>query len=130
MSRRDTSIDLARGLAIGAIVVGHVNRGLISSGLGATWSPDLDRVLYLFHLTVFAWLAGVFLRPVLVRRGTRAMLVDRMATFLWLYVLWHVLQVSVKLATASLVNSPGSPRDLVTLWIPRASSGSCPGWSR
>lgn len=112
------SIDVARGLAIVAIVVGHVNRGLITAGLGATWSVDLDRGLYLVHLSVFAWLSGLYLRPGVERRGARSLLVDRTAMFLWLYALWHVLQVSVKLATASLVNTPGSPSDLLRLWIP------------
>lgn len=115
---RDQSIDIARGLAIVAIVLGHVNRGLIAAGLGADWSYDLDRVLYLFHLSVFAWLAGLYLRPGLARRGVRGFLVDRSALFLWLYVLWHVLQVTVKLATSALVNSPGTPSDLIRLWIP------------
>ena len=115
---RDRSIDLARGLAIVAIVVGHVNRGLISSGLGFDWAPDLDRLLYLFHLSVFAYLSGIFLAPGLSRHGTRDFLTQRTTLFLWLYVVWQVLQVGVKLVTSSLVNTPVSWRNLLSFWIP------------
>lgn len=115
---RERSVDIARGLAIVAIVLGHVNRGLMASDLGVTWGPDLDRVLYLFHLSAFAYLSGLFLQHGLARRGRRLFLTQRVTLFLWLYVVWHLLQVAVKIVTASLVNSPASWSDLVRLWIP------------
>lgn len=115
---RDRSVDFARGLAIVMIVLGHVNRGLMASGLGAPWAPDLDRVLYLFHISAFAYLSGLYLQQGLERKGMRPFLVERTALFLWLYVLWHVLQVGVKIVTAPLVNSPASWSDLVRFWIP------------
>ena len=33
-TRRDTTIDVAKGLAIIAIVFGHIHRGMWASGLG------------------------------------------------------------------------------------------------
>jgi fucose 4-O-acetylase-like acetyltransferase len=116
---RDRSVDVAKGIAIVAIVVGHVNRGLAAGGLGADWSDELDRILYLVHLPVFAYLSGLFLQRGVDRDGVGSFILRRTALFLWLYVVWHVLQVLVKVATASLVNAPATWVDVVRLWIPQ-----------
>ena len=60
---RDRSVDAARGIAIVAIVLGHVERGLASAGvLALHQAATLDRLLYLFHLSTFAYLSGLFVR--------------------------------------------------------------------
>ena len=61
-TERDRAIDVAKGIAIVAIVVGHANRGLSSAGMAIPHVETLDRVLYLCHLTVFAFLSGLFIR--------------------------------------------------------------------
>jgi fucose 4-O-acetylase-like acetyltransferase len=60
---RDPTVDIAKGIAIIAIVLGQVLRGLSSAGIldAKTVQYQLvDRSLYMFHLSVFALLAGLF----------------------------------------------------------------------
>ena len=118
---RDQSIDIARGIAILAIVLGHVLRGLASAGVV---DPDSDGVqltdamLYTFHLSVFAFVAGLFVQRAIVRDGALSYVVNRDALFIYLYVLWSLLQGGVKLVTGALVNSPTSVADILQLWRP------------
>ena len=120
-ARRDLTIDLAKGIAIVAIVLGHVLRGLSSSGIvdgSSTTFITTDRLLYTFHLSVFAFLAALFIRRAVDRDGVWGYLRSRDALFIYLYVLWSVLQGAVKLLTGALVNSPTSVADVLRLWIP------------
>ncbi|MDH2442918.1 acyltransferase [Amnibacterium sp. CER49] len=111
LRRRNPAIDIARGIAIIAIVLGHVDRGLASAhlldGTSATFG-DWDRFLYLFHVAVFAFLAGVFVRSAAARQGRWRYLVSRDGLFLYLYVLWSFIEGLTKVATAKLVNTPTS----------------------
>lgn len=120
---RDRSIDVAKGLAIVAIVLGHVIRGLGRAGL---WDPNStdyilwDRALYLFHLSTFALLAGLFVASGVRKRGAGGYLRERTATFLYLYVLWTILQEGMlKGVLASLVNNPVSWGEVFALWRPQ-----------
>lgn len=119
--RRDPTVDIARGIAIVAIVVGHVLRGLAPSGIvdgGSSTFETVDRVLYLVHVPVFAFLAGLFVGKSADQTGAARYLLGRLALFLYLYLLWQTLQVSVKIATGALVNTRPVPSDLWTLWKP------------
>ncbi|NYF12753.1 fucose 4-O-acetylase-like acetyltransferase [Pseudoclavibacter sp. JAI123] len=118
---RDLTIDVARGLAIIAIVAGHVLRGLSAADLVDGRSAGYvatDTLLYTFHLAVFAWLAGLFVRRGVERRGLRDYLWDRNATFIYLYVLWSFVQGGVKVLTSSLVNTPITVLDIFDLVHP------------
>ncbi|WP_404381683.1 acyltransferase [Knoellia locipacati] len=92
--RRDRSFDVARGIAILAIVVGHVVRGLAADDLVPRTSPlvlEVDDAFYSFHLTIFAVLLGVFLRPGVEKHGPGAYVRSRVALFAYLYAVWTVL---------------------------------------
>ena len=118
-SRRDRSVDVARGIAIVAIVVGHVERGLAAASLMAPdTAASLDRLLYLFHLTTFAYLSGLFVARGVERDGARDFLARRVTLFVWLYLLWTVIQGSVRVAASSLANTPVTVTDVLRLWIP------------
>lgn len=120
-SGRDATIDIAKGIAIIAIVTGHVLRGLASSGILEGGSPTFDatdRALYMAHVSVFAFLAGLFVVQGVQRGGARQYLRNRLALFLYLYVIWQVIQVGVKLATGAFVNSVLQVSDLWSLWKP------------
>lgn len=121
MTVREHSIDIAKGIAILAIVLGHVLRGLSASGIidgSSTLFVQADRVLYMGHLVVFAFLSGLFVSGGVGKRGAMGYLRPRLALFLYLYVLWQVLQVGVKFATGTLVNSPVNLSDMLRLWRP------------
>ncbi|WP_037159682.1 acyltransferase family protein [Rhodococcoides fascians] len=115
---RDRSIDVAKGLAIIAIVLGHVLRGLVSSGLidaNSTAFQHTDRLLYMAHLSVFALLSGLFVQQGLAKSGRADYLRSRVGLFLYLYVLWELLQ-----GFSALVLSPEGKTvgTVLSLWRP------------
>ena len=120
--QRDHTIDIAKGVAIIAIVLGHVDRGLVAADVldGSDRTvQQVDLILYLFHLTVFATLSGVFVSRSARRDGVATYTRSRVGTFLYLYVLWSFAQGVVRLAAGDSANTETGPRDLVTqLWEP------------
>lgn len=116
---RDRSVDVARGIAIVAIVLGHVERGL-SSALLLPYETalSLDRLLYLFHLATFAYLSGLFVRRVVERDGAWVTVRRRLLLFGWLYLLWTLIQGSVRVAASSVANTPVTVADIARIWVP------------
>ena len=78
----------------------------------------LDRVLYLFHLSTFAYLSGLFVRRTVERDGPRKVVVRRTTLLLWLYLLWTVIQGSVRVAASSVSNTAITVQDVLRVWIP------------
>lgn len=117
---RDATIDIAKALAIILIVLGHVWRALEPAGL--VEDPLLtrvDSVLYMSHLAVFAFLAGLFVASGMRRDGAWRYAAARSVTFLWLYTLWSTLQLGMKIALGSAVNDPVHPAELLRIWEPK-----------
>lgn len=117
---RDPAFDVARGIAILMIVLGHVLRGLSAADLldpATGWYEEVDTLLYLVHLPVFMFVSGLFLARSAAHG--RSFLAGRLLTLTYLFVLWTAIQGAVKVAAGSLANDPVSARDLVTeLWKP------------
>lgn len=102
-----------------AIVLGHVERGLAAALLlPYDTAVTLDRLLYLFHLATFAYLSGLFVRRAVERDGARQMVVRRVLLFAWLYLLWTVVQGTVRVAASSVANTPVTFGDVARIWIP------------
>jgi fucose 4-O-acetylase-like acetyltransferase len=118
--QRDASLDVARGLAIIGIVLTHVLRGLNAGHLlgTGTWIPTTDRVLCLWHLSIFAFIGGIFVATSMRKRSTRTYLLERTWHFLSVYLLWTAVQGTVLLWAARVVNNPGSARSLFRVWAP------------
>jgi fucose 4-O-acetylase-like acetyltransferase len=96
---RDRSLDVAKALAITAIVVSHVLRGLAADDDLPRKSAaflEVDDGLYSWHVAVFALVAGVFLRPGVEKRGQVAYLRPRVILFAYLYVVWTVIQAGIQ----------------------------------
>ena len=116
---RDRSVDVARALAIVAIVLGHVERGLTSALLMPfETAMTLDRVLYLFHLSTFAYLSGLFVRRSVERDGGRQVMLRRTSLMIWLYLLWTVIQGSTRVAASSVSNTAITIGDVLRIWVP------------
>lgn len=118
---RDQSVDASKGVAIIAIVLGHVLRGLVAAGVVTdTATAHLwDTGLYLWHLAVFGFVAGLFISTSVMKRHSPAeFLRERIGNFIWLYLLWTAIQGSVKLAAGTSVNSRTSLADIVDVLHP------------
>ncbi|WP_026460540.1 acyltransferase family protein [Schaalia suimastitidis] len=108
MKHRDSSLDIAKGIAIIAIVAGHVVRGIGNAGLvskDAVGYLLVDRAIYSFHLAVFALAAGFVVKNAVEKRGATSYTRRRLADFAWLYILWSLLQGSLQVLLAGSVNN-------------------------
>lgn len=121
LDHRDGTVDVARGLAIIAIVLGHVDRGLgaasildVSSALYG-WA---DRFLYSWHIVVFALLSGLFASRARERQSLSSFLRARLIDWLWLYLIWTVLQGVLKIVAGESANHPGSLEHIIAIWRP------------
>jgi fucose 4-O-acetylase-like acetyltransferase len=106
---RDRTLDVAKGLAISAIVVSHVLRGLAGPDTLPRQSStflEIDDALYSFHVAVFALLAGMFLPAGVEKRGRLAYLRPRVILFTYLYVVWTVLEAGEKQLEAVVSGDP------------------------
>lgn len=121
MRARDASIDIVRGVAIILIVVGHVLRGLANASVFPSDAPlflTADRGLYMVHLALFAFAAGLMVPGSLSSRTPGAYLRRRLVEFAWIYVLWSLIQGLMQYALAGSVNTERSLASVFMLWKP------------
>jgi fucose 4-O-acetylase-like acetyltransferase len=120
--KREISIDIAKGIAIVAIVIGHVNRGLFDSGMfsNVVLYEFIDRVLYSTHLSVFAFISGLFVQSGLNKYGGKVYIENRFMLFVWLYLLWTFLQASANYLMTRFVINPVDVRSVYMVWKPYA----------
>lgn len=107
--RRDRTIDVAKGLAITAIVLSHALRDLAGPDTIPRESLtflEIDDALYSWHVAVFAFAAGVFVPSGVDRRGAWPYLRPRLLLFTWLYLLWTALQVGQRQLGGALRDEP------------------------
>lgn len=120
---RSDWIDIAKGIGILLVVYGHVARGLVNGGvpLDRAWFTALDTAIYAFHMPLFFLLSGWFFVGSLTRRGPRDYLATRVATVLYPYVLWSLLQGGIELLLSRWTSQPLALADVLALgWAPRA----------
>jgi len=121
MQSRDRTLDITKGIAIVAIVFGHVWRGLGLAGLvdlDGELFAGIDATVYAFHLAVFAFAAGLFVQRGMARDGAWRYTARRDLGFLWLYLVWTVIQGATKIAFAGEVNTSVSWVEVAQLWNP------------
>lgn len=97
--------DIAKGLAIILIVLGHVLRGLDTAGMirNEHWFVVLDSFLYVFHVPAFFFLAGYFLADSL-KHGINSYIKNKMLWIFYPFVLWSYLQGSINVIFSSYTN--------------------------
>ena len=121
--KRDPRIDAVRGAAIVGVVLGHVLRGLMETGL-VTPTAGIglvnERVVYLIRLPLFVLVTGLLMATSVERRGTGGYLWARVRDVGWVYVLWSLLQGAVEVFTSSVKNTPTTWAEVLNLWVPRA----------
>lgn len=117
--RRDRTVDIARGISIVLIVLSHVVVGVWQSDAIETGAKGpLMPALYLVHIVVFAFLAGLFVERGVSRRGAARYLAERGALFVWLYLLWTVLQRGSRVLGGPFASTTASPVELLRMWRP------------
>ncbi|WP_067283634.1 acyltransferase family protein [Mitsuaria sp. 7] len=120
---RSDWVDIAKGFGILLVVYGHVARGLVNGGVAMDpwWFTTLDSAIYSFHMPLFFLLSGWFFVGSLTRRGPRDYLAGRVATVLYPYVLWSLLQGGIELLMSRWTSKPVTLAEVLALgWTPRA----------
>ncbi len=110
-------VDTARGIGIILVVYGHALRGHVTAGaFDPAWHGDVqDAVIYSFHMPLFFFLAGLFVRRSLAK-GADVFLREKAVTLVYPYFLWSVVSVALAVLAAGAVNSPKSIDAILTLW--------------
>lgn len=113
ITKRASWVDHARGLGIVLVVFGHVNRGLVSSGLlrADGWVELLDDTLYAFHMPLFFALSGLFAMRA-VGRPAKEFVGQKVRTIAYPYFVWSVVQSLVQVAVSEHVNHTMALSDL------------------
>lgn len=111
-SERQQWIDIARGVGIFLVVLGHVNRGLVSSGVIPATNSFLvtDYVIYTFHMPLFFLLAGLTMR-LQIEKSTKGIF-WRLFLIAYAYFLWSTGQLLLRFYFSDYVSQPVSLSDL------------------
>lgn len=115
---RDLSLDLAKGLGIILVVIGHAWRGLDTAGL--IGNPDLFRVvdqfIYNFHMPLFFLLSGMTFQAWALKRPYPEAAFSRVTRLLWPLVLWTYLFAGARLAAGDSANTQISGLEGLLFW--------------
>src|SRR5262249_12568324 len=120
---RSATVDYARGLGIILVVYGHVARGVLSAGfpLHKEVLSLVDSVIYSFHIPLFFCLSGVFFVGSLARRGWGALILNKIDTVFYPYIVWSLIQGLFEVALSHFTNGHATGGQVLSLfWVPRA----------
>lgn len=123
MDKRTSWPDYAKAIGIVLVVYGHVARGIHHAGIECPerWYRVVDSVVYSFHMPLFFFLSGLFFRPSLAKRGSQGLLLSKIDTILYPYVVWSLLQGCVEAGLSQVTNGDVSFQEVFALfWAPRA----------
>lgn len=115
-------MDYAKAIGICLVVYGHVIRGLFSAGIEIPVNvySILDSMIYSFHMPLFFFLSGLFFYSSLLRRGVNGLILNKVDTILYPYLIWSIFQGGVEVFLSSYTNSHITLSDVLSLWEPRA----------
>lgn len=122
MSERNLWVDYAKAIGIVLVVYGHVDRGLFNSGLHVNKDLFLliDSIIYSFHMPLFFFLSGLFFLSSFKRRGAGDLVLSKIDTIVYPYLLWSILQGSVQAVMSEYTNGNASFSGVFALWEPKA----------
>jgi fucose 4-O-acetylase-like acetyltransferase len=104
---RDRTLDVAKGLGIILVVIGHAWRGLDSAGMigNTTLFRVIDTLIYNFHMPLFFLLSGMTFEAWALKRPAREAAISRVIRLLWPLVLWSYLFTGARLAAGGAANT-------------------------
>jgi fucose 4-O-acetylase-like acetyltransferase len=104
---RDLSLDVAKGVGIILVVIGHAWRGLDSAGM--IGNQDLfrviDQLIYNFHMPLFFLLSGMTFEAWALKRPAPEAALSRVTRLLWPLVLWSYIFAAARLAAGDAANT-------------------------
>lgn len=116
-------LDSLRGLAIIAVVVGHINIGLMQAGLikeNSEFFRFLHTLLYLVHMPLFAFLFGLNIPAAWEKRKNWNYVRQRIFLFLYLYIIWTAIQGSFEVLGSRFSNGGTTWNNVINIVYPLA----------
>jgi fucose 4-O-acetylase-like acetyltransferase len=123
MKDRDCWVDYGRALGIVLVVYGHVVRGLLAAGIidDPYLHQLVDSLIYSFHMPLFFFLSGLYFWDSKSKRGAGGLVVSKVDTLFYPFLLWSILQGSIEVLLSQYANSDiGFAKVFSLLWAPRA----------
>jgi fucose 4-O-acetylase-like acetyltransferase len=115
---RDLTLDVAKGLGIILVVIGHAWRGLEAAGM--IGDPDLfriiDTLIYNFHMPLFFLLSGMTFEAWALKRPYPEAAISRVTRLLWPLVLWSYLFAAARLAAGDAANTQMQGLQSLAFW--------------
>ena len=115
---RDLSMDVAKGVGIILVVIGHAWRGLNTAGMigDEALYQLVDRVIYNFHMPLFFILSGMTFQSWALRRPVGEAALSRVTRLLWPLILWTYLFAAARLAAGEHANTQVSGLESLAFW--------------
>ncbi len=114
-------IDIAKGIGIFFVVLGHVLRGLVNANIATgDFFTFIDSIIYTFHMPLFMFLSGIFVVSSITKHGGRRFFISKLDTIFYPYVFWMIFQGLFEVVLSKYTNGNVSLLDVFSLWLPRA----------
>src|SRR5690554_6514824 len=106
MQERNAWVDYAKAIGIILVVYGHVARGVFNAGLPMDEELFVlvDSIIYSFHMPLFFFLSGLFFYDSLMKRGTGGLIVNKVDTIVYPFIVWSLLQGFFEVALSNYTN--------------------------
>lgn len=113
---RNRVADIAKGIGILSVVLGHVIAGLSAAGIAKNDSAwiGLNRWLYSWHMPLFVVLSGMFAHR-LARKKISEFATAQLFGIVLPYFFWGILQTSIHVTLSSETNTHGTWTNIVDL---------------
>lgn len=114
-------VDYAKGIGIILVVYGHVARGVFNAGMMSDEHLFrlVDSIIYSFHMPLFFFLAGLFFVRSITTRGEGGLIINKVDTIIYPYMVWSFIQGSIGYILSGVTNFSTSTEDVYSLlWKP------------
>lgn len=121
--QRNEWIDYTKAFGIMLVVYAHVARGLSNAGIAIpqTFFEITDSVIYSFVMPLFFFLSGLFFYHSFSKRGAQGLVLSKVDTIVYPYILWSIIQGVIEATLANYTNSDVTFAEVFSLlWSPRA----------
>ena len=95
--KRSNIVDIVKGIAIILVTLGHTAQGMVHRGWWETSRASfLHSFIYSFHMPAFFFVAGLFVRGSIERRGGVNFTVEKIKSILYPYLLFAVIYAAIR----------------------------------
>ncbi|MBS4149189.1 acyltransferase family protein [Pseudomonadota bacterium DY0742] len=123
MKERNVWVDYAKAIGIILVVYGHVARGVFNARLPMDEARYtlVDSIIYSFHMPLFFFLSGLFFYDSLVKRGKGGLIINKVDTIVYPFIVWSLLQGFIEVVLSRYTNGQVTVTEVLSLlWMPRA----------